>query len=89
MGLGGEVQHRVGLVLSKDPIDRRAIRDVRPFERVAGVRGHFRQVLEVACIGEQVEDDDAGVGLREREANEVRTDETGPSGDDPGAHGQT
>ena len=56
-------------------------------ERVARGVGDRREVREVAGVGERVVDDDlgaleAGVGVLEGAAHEVRADEAGAAGDE-------
>ena len=53
-----------------------------------GSSQHAVEVVQVARVGELVDDDQARAGARERDAHEVGADEPGPAGDDDGlAHG--
>ena len=81
MALGREVDHRRGPLLGEDP-GRPAVRDVAEHEGEAGVVEDVRQVLQATGIGELVEHDDPGRGLRESEPDEVATDESGTAGDE-------
>ena len=56
-------------------------------KRVARVAGEVGEVGEVAGVGEAVEVDDADVGIGgEQVADEVRSDEPAPAGDEYGRH---
>jgi hypothetical protein len=61
----------------------------RLHELEARVLRDVREALGIARIGEQVDDDDADIGLCQRQSCEVGADEAGPTGNDPGVHRQT
>ena len=84
VALGGEVQDGVGPVVADHLLHRRPIRDVRLDEVEAVAPGAVREALEVARVGELVDDHHVGRGLVQDHAHQVRADEAGPSGDDPG-----
>ena len=81
MGLGGEVHDGRRAVGGQGRGDGGAVGDVGLDEGEARVGGHVPQALEAARIGQAVEDDHARGGARQGEADEVRSDESGPPGD--------
>src|SRR5439155_11338392 len=78
-GLGGEVHDHVDRVPPEQRLHRGGIGDVALDERDAA--GQVGQVLLVAGVGQQVEGDDAVVGVGGRPVpDEVRPDEPGGAG---------
>ena len=82
--LGGEIEHRRRLPPIEERRHRRPIGDVALDEGELRMVVDVAQALEAACIGQLVEDDHADVAAGEGVSDEVRTDETGAAGDDPG-----
>jgi hypothetical protein len=79
MRLGCEVVDHRRPDLAQDLSDVITIADVALGEAVARVVGDDGQVVEVARVGQPIEDDDLGLGLcLQQVVNEVRTDETAP-----------
>jgi hypothetical protein len=78
--LGGEVVDQVAAF--HDLADDDRIADVAAHELVAWIVLHRRQVLQIAGVGQLVEDDDAAVArLRQQQLHEVAADESGATGD--------
>ena len=84
--LGGEVQDGARPVRLEDRPHRGRVGDVGLDEDEAGVALAFGKAGAVAGVGQLVHDDDAGRGLLERVADEVRADETGAAGDEDRFH---
>jgi len=84
--LGGEVHHGVGIVLGEDAADELAVGDVAVEEAVALGEALVEagEVLEVARVGQLVEVQDETVlpGRLQQEADEVRADEPGSTGNE-------
>ena len=84
MALGREVHHRVGVghqVVDDGPVEDVALDDPQPL-----VVGDRREVLQVARVGQLVEDDDAlglgaAPGAGQQRAHVVAADEPGSAGD--------
>src|SRR6185312_8665438 len=84
--LGGEVDDDVRL-LDKGAGDH-GISDIAADERVPRVIHQIVQVLEASAVGQLVQRGDSPVGMRrERIADEIAADESGPAGDEDIYHG--
>ena len=78
MGLGREVHDRSGPVLAEGLANRRALGDVGLNEGEARMRTGVAQALEVARVGEVVEDDHPVRRLPQGQADVVRADDPAP-----------
>jgi len=79
VAFGGEVHHRIGLVLGQKRGHQRSIADVAMHEHVVRVALQRRQRMQVAGVGQGVEVDDpdaAGYGFE----HEVAANEAGTAG---------
>ncbi len=83
VGLGGEVDHDVGL--GHQRVDGRRVGDVTD-DQAAAVRRQVGQGALVAGVGEQVEHGHPVVGLVDDVADEVRPDEAGAPGHQKVSH---
>ena len=81
MALGGEVIDRTRPVLLERRGHRRAIADIGAQEDMGLVAGHWREILEIAGVGQLVDGDDA-LAVTDERANQGRADEAGAAGDD-------
>jgi hypothetical protein len=78
------VHHDIGIF--HQPVDQRGVGDVTLHEGEAiGVESVERS--QIAGVGELVEHGHMIVGVLQHIVHEVRTDETGPTGDEKLAHG--
>ena len=75
------MQHRVGLDLVEDLVDRGAVANVDLEMGVAVAGAGFGQRLEVAGIGELVDVGDLPVGVADDVADDRRPDEPRAAGD--------
>ena len=94
VGLGGEVHHRVEVVLGIETGEQGGIADVPLDKDMPGIPGDRREILGVPGVGQFVEvdhplDRDAEIGGRgaEQIVDKVGADETGATGDE-NAHGK-
>ncbi len=79
MGLGGQVQHRIGPIAGEDLGNARRVTDIVSDKVIAGADGGLGHRLGTSGIGELVEVDDHRVGLTDVLPDDRRTDETRPS----------
>jgi hypothetical protein len=79
---GGEINDGARLVLGEQPGDKIEIADVALDEEVARVAAQGCEVLEIAGVGEHVEDEDGFIGLGQRVEDEVAADEASTAGDE-------
>ncbi len=80
-GLGGQVQHCVGLVAGEDRGHGLAVADVGVFEGVAGAGLNLPDAVRVAGLGDGVDVDD-GEALAEGAADHRGADESAAAGDE-------
>ena len=79
---GREVDDRRDLEIAQQPADEAPIGDVAAGEDVTGVVVEAREAVGVTGVRELVEVDDAAVAAPQRRGDEIRSDETGPTGDE-------
>jgi hypothetical protein len=84
--LGREMDDRLGLVEVEQARDQLMVTDVAVDEGVRGVVGDGGEIAEIAGVGQRVEIDDARAA-RDLGEHEVRADEAGAAGDEPGGRG--
>ncbi len=63
MAFGGEVGDGVDGVLAQQPVHQRPVANVAPHEQVPGRIGQVAQVVQRAGVSQQIESDDAEVGV--------------------------
>ncbi len=81
VALGGEVDDGVDRTLAQQPLDGVRVADI-PVDEIVG---DAVEAGAVAGVGQRVEDDDRLVRMRRPpEADEVRADEAGTTGDEKG-----
>src|SRR5690606_22844696 len=83
---GGEIEDRVGLVFGQQAVQQPAVADVALDEDVVRVPLQWFQRVPVSGVGEQVQVDHAHAAGN-RVQHEVRADESGAAGDEPGGPG--
>ena len=86
MAFGGKIHHRRRLGLLKELADIVAFSNISLDKTVTGALSNIGQALETTSIGQLIENNDLRLGMVEDVANEVGTDEAGPSGDDHALH---
>ncbi len=84
VGLRREVEHRRRREFAVHTRHSVAVGDVALDKSEARAALEVLKILAAAGVGELVEHHHAGVALAERVAHEVRADEAGPAGHDPG-----
>lgn len=55
MALCGRVHHRIGFMLGKYRIQRRAVADVGLLEGICGAFGHRGHIVEAGGIGQRID----------------------------------
>ncbi len=82
MTLGGKVHHSVRPIALEHLAHRRGVRDVGAHEGVAGIVRDGRERIQIARIGELVDDHHVIVGLADDVAHDRRSDEAGTACDE-------
>ncbi len=77
--LGGEVHHRVGLVLLENAADLVGVANIDVLEVIAGAVAGLGERFEVAGVGQLVDVDDLVVGFADQLPDHGGPDETGAS----------
>ena len=80
MALGGEMHHEIGLELLEGAGDRPAVADIGAKERIARVAGDRRERVEIAGVGQLVEDEERVAGGLDDASRDRRSDEAGAAG---------
>ena len=80
MALRRQVHDGVGLVLVEQPAQRRGLADAGLFKCIARIAGRAGERLEVRCIGQLVDIDDARFGVAQEMTHHRRADETRAAG---------
>ncbi len=81
MGLGGEVDHGLGLLFREKPAHQAGVADIAMDETVAGIGGDVGQIGQIAGIGQLVQIDDADISLPVQQiTNEIGPDEAASPG---------
>ena len=86
MAFGGEVDHCLGLILSQQFRDQGAVADVAMHEHMARVGVDGCQRVAIACVGQQVEVDDADIATRHCFQDEITANEACATCDQPCFH---
>jgi hypothetical protein len=81
MAFGGKMDHRVRLVALEDGADRNRIADVMLFECVFRIARDRRQRVEIARLGQLVENHDVVAEIQDEMPADGRPDEPGSSRD--------
>lgn len=84
MRLRRQVNHRLGLVLRKNPTQLAAIADINLLESVPIAPGNLGNRVQIARISQLVDVNDGVIRLADDVANEGGADEAGSAGDEEG-----
>jgi len=78
MALGGQMQHRVGRMGGKHPVEGRAVANISMHKAIERALGHAGDILKAGSIGQRIKVDHL-MPSRNREPHHRRPDEPGPT----------
>ena len=77
VAFGRQVQHRVGIVLRKDPAQSCAITDINGFKSVVRMISDAAERRQICGVGEPIDVDDETIGRLQELPDRGRADKTG------------